>query len=155
MSVVEIVQGLVKVEERVSGIRKAFEYAPNALNLTPCFLNVISDGDVLTPRMGQGVRETTHFIEAQALIALQADLADAEKVARPLIQNFKAAVDQDKTLGGTANVLSADVTRYRYGPIALTNAAGEEVRYMGVVFTVQVIELEVGTTYGSTGPSVV
>lgn len=144
----EIVRQLAAVEATVPGIAKAFEYAPTLPAPLPCFVNIIDSGEVVTPRVGQGVREATHRIRAIALIALQADAADAERKARPLISDFIEQLDRYKTLNGSADVLSADVVSYEYGPYTYQ---GGEQPYLGVQFGVAVETVETGVTYGTTG----
>ena len=148
MDLGEIVRELAVVEARTPGIKKAFEFAPNLPTPLPCFINVIDSGDVVTPRLGQGLREATHRIKAVALIAHQADLKDAERDARALIADFIETVDAWKTLNGAADVLSADVVSYDYGPYTYQ---GSEQPYVGVQFIVAVNTVEVGVAFGSTG----
>lgn len=147
----EIVRQLAIVEKNVAGIKQAFQYAPTGtIAPLPAFINILGPGSVLTPRMGQGVRESTVHIKAIALVAYQADSEDAERIVRPLVYNFVNTLDKYKTLNGTANVLSADVTGWDDpGPYTV---GGQEGPYYAVPFTVEVMVHEVGTTYGTTGP---
>ena len=145
-----IVAGLVDVEKRVSGVRQAFRYAPpGVISPLPAFLNLVGSGSVVTPRMGQGVRESTVSIKAIALIQYQADSADAERLIRPLIYDFVETVDQWKTLGGVADVLSADVTGWD-DPGSYT-VTGQDQPFLAVPFNVEVQVVEVGIAFGTTG----
>lgn len=147
MSVEAIVTALVVVEERVAGIKKAFDLPPDGDPAPlPCFINIVDDGDVATPRM-PGAREWDHRIQAIALVAYSGRLADAERVARPLIHAFTAALDEDKTLGGQDGVIEAAVARYRKDNVVLRRGDDEAVSYVGVVFDVVVKEIETGVSY--------
>ena len=145
-----IVGALADVEARVPGIRKAFRYAPpGVIAPLPAFINLVGSGEVVTPRIGQGVRESTVNIKAIALIQYQADSADAERILRPIIYDFVETLDQWKTLDGAANVLSADVTGWdEPGPYTV---GGQDSPFFAVPFNVQVAVHETGTTYGTTG----
>lgn len=145
-----IVKELVAVEKTVAGVRQAFQYAPSAdISPLPAFINLIGPGEVETPRIGQGVRQSIVNIKAICLVALQADSADAERIIRPLVFDFVEQVDKYKTLNGAASVLSADVTGWdEPGPYTV---GGQSAPYLAVPFNVQVIVHEVGTTYGTTG----
>jgi hypothetical protein len=144
----EIVRQLALVERGTPGIASAHEYAPTVPAPLPAFVNIIDSGEVVAPRLGQGVREATHRIKAVALIALQADLRDAERRARPLITDFIERLDSYKTLNNAADVLSADVVSYEYGPYSYQ---GSEQPYVGVQFTVAVETVETGVAFGTTG----
>lgn len=144
-----IVSALVEVEKRVPGVKNAFQYAPTTPAPLPAFINLVGEGSVVTPRIGQGVRESTVNIKAIALIQFQADSADAERIIRPLIYDFVETVDQWKTLNGAAHVLSADVTGWDDpGPYTVN---GQEQPFLAIPFNVQVMVHEPGVTYGTTG----
>lgn len=145
-----IVAALVDVERRVPGIRQAFQYAPpGVIAPLPAFINLVGPGSVVTPRIGQGVRESTVNIKAIALIQYQADSADAERIIRPLVYDFVETLDSWKTLNAAANVLSADVVGWdEPGPHSVH---GQEQPFLAVPFNVEVTVHEVGTTYGTTG----
>ena len=146
-----IVTALAEVEKRVPGVKNAFAKAPpGPIAPLPAFINLVGSGSVVTPRIGQGVRESTVTIKAIALIAYQADSQDAERIIRPLIYDFIETLDNPyKTLGGAADVLSADVTGWEEpGPYTVF---GQEQPMLAVPFNVEVTVHEVGTTYSSTG----
>lgn len=146
-----IVTALAAVEKQVPGVKQAFSKAPpGPIAPLPAFINLVGPGSVVTPRIGQGVRESTVNIKAICLVALQADSADAERLIRPLIYDFIETLDNPyKTLGGAAHVLSADVTGWdEPGPYTV---GGQEAPYLAVPFNVEVTVHEVGTTYSSTG----
>lgn len=146
----EIVRQLVEVEKTVPGVKQAFRYAPSGVIAPlPCFINLVGSGEVVTPRIGQGVRDSTVNIKAICLVAHQADSADAERIIRPLVYDFVEQVDRYKTLNGAANALSADVTGWEEpGPYTV---GGQEAPFLAVPFSVQVMVHEVGITYGTTG----
>lgn len=146
----QIVRELVAVEKTVVGVRQAFQYAPSAdISPLPAFINLVGPGSVVTPRLGQGVRETTLSIKAICLVAHQADSADAERIIRPLITDFVEQVDKYKTLNGATDVLSADVISWEEpGPYTV---GGQAAPYLAVPFNVEVQLVEVGITYGTTG----
>lgn len=144
----EIVRQLAVVERGTPGIASAHEFAPNMPSPLPAFVNVIDSGEVVTPRLGQGVREATHRVKAVALVAFQADLKDAERRARALITDFIERLDRYKTLNGAADVLSADVISYEYGPYQYQ---AQEQPYVGVQFAVAVTTVETGVVFGTTG----
>ena len=145
-----IVEALRVVEERVTGVRKAFRYAPpGVVAPLPAFVNLVGSGDVVTPRIGQGVRESTIRIKAIALVQYQADSADAERVIRQLIYDTIETLDRWKTLNGAANVISADVVGWEEpGPYTVH---GHDQPYLAVPFLVEVMVHETGTVYGTTG----
>lgn len=148
MGLPEIIDALVVIEERVTGVKKAFDEPPNQpeSTLLPCFINLVEDGDIVTPRMS-GTRQWFHRIQAIAIVALQSDLPIAEKAIRPLIKSFVEKLDADKTLGGLDGISEAAVTRYRRDPVVFRGPEGQEVQYVGVIFDVQVHEIETGVTY--------
>ena len=129
-------------------IRKAFQYAPTLPTPLPCFVNFIDRGDYVTPRIGQGVRESEQHIRAVALVALQADGADAERTAESIIEAFVHRLDQHKTLDGTAGVIEAAVEGYDYGPVTLQQ---DQQPFLGVSFDVRINTVEEGVTYASSG----
>lgn len=127
-------------------IRAAFQYAPTLPTPLPCFVNFIENGNYVTPRY-PGQREGEHHIKAVALVALQADSADAERTAESIIEAFTDRLDQHKTLDGTAGVIEAAVESYDYGPV---NMQTNEQPYLGVSFDVRIITIE-QVTYNSSG----
>lgn len=142
----QIIAGLVTVEERVTGIKKGHNEPPNNPEPLPCFVNLVGDGDLVTPRM-MGTREWTHRIQAIAVVAHETDLVRAERIIRPLITGFVEQLDQDKTLGGLGEIIEAAVTRYRRDPIVFRGAEGQEIPFVGVWFDVQVVQIETGVLY--------
>ena len=129
-------------------IRKAFQYAPTLPTPLPCFVNFIDHGNYVTPRIGQGIREGEHRVRAVALVALQADSADAERTAESIIEAFVHRLDQHKTLDGTAGVIEASVESYEYGPVTLQQ---DQQPFLGVSFDVRINTVEEGVTYASSG----
>lgn len=154
MGVAEIVAGLTVVEKSCDGVRMAYDLPPDGEPTPlPCFLNLVGDGDIKTPRH-QGMREWTHRVQAIALVAYEGRLADAERVSRALIPEFVAKLDDNsaaggyaKTLGRLSGVLSADVVRYRKDNVII--GVGEGARaYVGIIFDVEVREMEENVNYG-------
>ena len=146
MGLPEIVTALAAVERRCAGVKHAFDLPPDGEPTPlPCFLNMVDDGDLVTPRM-PGTRQTYHRIQAIALVAYEGRLGDAERVSRALIPEFIDELDDDKTLGGLAGISEAAVTRYRKDQVTLGTGDGAR-SYVGVIFDVQVHEIETGVTY--------
>ena len=142
----------------VTGIKKAFDTVPSGVDLPlPCVLlfpfeGLISGTESDTAPELFGARMTTHHIKAQVLVSQQSDLQDNERVARPFLSRFVTTIDRFKTLNGTANVIDATITHYKYGLIKLR--AGDP-DYLGWEMTIKILELETSATlYGSTGPAV-
>ena len=152
----ELITGLSLIEAGTTGIttadsiKKAFDYAPNAITPLPCFLNFYERSEYLWPRESNGIREGVHHIRALAVIALQADSAQAERVARPLMGSFVDRLDQHKTLDDyttSCEVIEAAVESAEYGPVSLHQ---QEQPFLGVSFAVRIRTFET-VVYRSTG----
>ena len=152
----EIITGLSLIEAGTTGItaadsiKKAFDYAPNAISPLPCFINFYDRSEYKWPRESNGIREGVHYIRALALVALQSDSAQAERVARPLMGSFVDRLDQHKTLDSyptSCEVIEAAVESAEYGPVSLHQS---EQPFLGVSFTVAIRTFE-SVTYRSSG----
>lgn len=132
------------------GIRKAFEYAPTLVSPLPAFVNFYQGADRDWPRTAQGMRESVLRVQTVALVALQADSANAERIARPIDNGFTDLLDQHKQLDNlvtAGEVIEAAVVASEYGPYTL-HTNGET--YLGVEFDVRVRVMEI-IKYRSTG----
>ena len=116
----------------------------------PAFLNFYERSEYLWPRESNGIREGVHHIRALAVVALQTDSAQAERVARPLMGSFVDRLDQHKTLDGyptSGEVIEAAVESAEYGPVSLIQS---DQPFLGVSFAVRVRTFET-VIYRSTG----
>lgn len=148
MSVENVISALASVEALIVGLStgQCFDQAPNAVEVQlPAVLNIIKSGTIARG-VGQGMRLTTHTILAQLLAAPPgSDLPTGEVIARPYVSKFITKLDHNRTLAGTC--LDAEVVSYDYGEIKLQPGMPG---YLGVVFTIEAVEEELGTLFSST-----
>ena len=116
----------------LSGIRKVFTEAPDALNELPAVQILPDDGDLVYPRKS-GLREIKHHLKLLLYVVSGGSLAEAETLLRPYVQKVIGVFDQHITLGGAA--MSSGITRYEYG---ILSYAG--VDYLGITFSLTVEE---------------
>lgn len=138
MSVEAIVAQLAVIQRTITGVKAAFEHMPSQIDVPPpVVLNEIESGEVESPRFGSQRRQT-HHIRMTLLVALQTDLAEAEKQARPFVKRFVDTFDLKKGLNGSAT--TSDITSWEYGEVRLR----DDARYMAVSFRLRAVELEQG-----------
>ena len=146
VSLADIRNALATIEGGTPGIKAAFRYAPTAPSPLPAFVNFLERGTYTTPRY-PGQRDGEHHIRAVALVALQADTSDAERIAEPIIDDFTSRLDQHKTLDNTSGVIEASVEGWEFGPVTLQTS---EPSYLGVSFDVRINTIE-QVAYASSG----
>ena len=144
MTLQSVMTALAGVEALVSGLStgRCYDVAPNVVEVSlPAVINVVKGG-TLARSAGQGLRLTTHTILAELLCAPPGtDLPTGETIARPFVSSFISKMDQNRTLAQTC--LDAEVVSYEYGEIKLNSATPG---YLGVVFTINATEEEIGNT---------
>jgi hypothetical protein len=141
-----IVTQIAAIQGHINGLStgQCFDQSPNIIDThLPVVLNVIKSGR-FDRGVGLGLRENWHSVEMQLLVSKDGDLPIAEAIARPFIGRFITAFDRNKTLGNICE--TSNITAYAYGVV---KAYGDP--YMGIVFTLEALEMDTGSLFGSAG----
>lgn len=137
MSLETIITRLKTIEENITGVKKAFDAAPESVASgdLPVVLNVSDSGEFSIEAGGYG--RTDHTIRILLLVTPRTDLAADEAKVRPFVKRFRDAFAAAVKLDGLSTVAHAELTSYRYGAITYG-----ESEYAGIEFTLEVTEKE-------------
>jgi hypothetical protein len=133
MAIEAIIAGAVTVQNTLPGIVQSYTDTPASLTNLPCFVTYPSKGELLWPRKGM-VRTVTSDMHMDLYIQKGGDIAAADRLLKPYIDQVINLFDQNITLGG--NCVTSGVVSYEYGVI---NVAG--VDYLGIKFILRAIEM--------------
>ena len=129
MSLSNIITQLAVIEGNITGIKKAWDKAPDSLSELPCFVNFPVSGEYIRDPMRRAVR---HTIRAQ-LYVVRSDLLSAEATLRPFLELVMDALDADLDLGVSCDYHR--ITRYEYGALVYGM-----MTYLGMSFDLEVSE---------------
>ena len=133
MSLDAIITGAVAVQRTLTGIT-VYDNAPEALNdHLPAVVIYPEEGDVEWPRE-PSKRTITHSLTMDFFASRGGDLAGADRLLKPYVNQVIALFDQNITLQGSC--LNAGIVKYKYGKL---DYAG--VEYLGIKFTLRAVEL--------------
>jgi hypothetical protein len=130
MSINDIMTAIAKVESTITGVKKAYDKAPVALNMYPCFVNFPETGTI---ERSPSIRRTVHKVKLHLYVLKGADLPTSEAEVRPYLDSTLYAFDTHLTLFGFAN--TSRIVAYNYGILTYSGNP-----YLGIVFDLDVTE---------------
>ncbi len=126
---------LVALEKaNVDGLEMAYEFAPEALGVLPCFVNWPRESVFVDDALG-GIKGN-HTIVCQ-YFAARGILPLAEERHRIVLTSFPDAVFGDRTLNGTVSSVIPPI-RASYGILTYGAHRGQPIQYFGISFEVEV-----------------
>jgi len=133
VSVESIIAQLAIIEAGITGIKVAYDKAPEALGELPAVLNFPREGEIERHAAG-GIRLVKHSLGVQVFV-VRGVLEQAEAELRPFLKRFMDTMDINISINGTC--FTSQLKNYRYGRLEY---GGEQ--YLGIDFTLVAEEKE-------------
>lgn len=123
MTVDAIIHQLAIIQATLPGVKSAYEYVAESAAALPCFINYPDSGEFKSVGAAGCITQDIHVVGCDYFVS-RGNLPSAERLARPIIEQFRAAIAADPTLGGNCKNALYGAMTYEY---LVTKFGGQEV----------------------------